>query len=1717
MLKLLLRYGVLLLLFVGLAGPEARASHLLGGEMTYSYLGALGPAATPFRYRVTVLIYVNAGPTSSVPDGRTSITVNFYNKSQNNGLIRTVSLPRISNPLIVPPGCTSAGSPVQVRLCRYETTVDLPVSFDGYYAVYTDGTRNLGITNLRVPSDSQQQTIYIEMAPPLLPNTSPTFSDTAVVVVCQNDTTLLLNNAVDPNGDRLVYSLVTPFNQLNNVNIFSTPTPVTYAAGYGPTTPFGTTTGNYAALNASTGLATYASAQLGNFVASVEVKEYRTINGQEVLIGSIRREVQLVVRTCPPNNSPQFTPGSVAQHTYTVQEGQPMSFTIAATDADRNPITLRANSVLLDGAGGFNSTFAGQPGTVLPGALTGSATTSGTNGAVSGTFNFTPRCGDARATPYDVVVTATDAVNCNSKTVADVFQIFVTRAPAPTALTGDSVICDATQLRTYTAAGPTPANGYSWRVYGGSIQGPANGSSIQVRWAGTGQGRVTVRNLSAFGCQSDSVSRAINIRPASTLAVTAASASICAGQSTTLTASGGTTYTWTGGSQPLSGTTVTVAPTQTTTYTVTSSDGVCTTTRQVTVTVNPVAVANAGNAVSFCAGGSGQLGASAVAGYTYQWSPTTGLSSATTANPTVTLPNTGTTPLTQTYTLTATTAAGCVATATVVVTVNPLPALNPGTQQTVCSGQPATLSGATAVAGVTYAWTSTTLGDLNDPNSPTPTATVVNTTGAPIVRTYTLTATNAAAIGGCQRTATFTLTVNPAAVADAGADVTPCSGISATLGTAGLTGYSYSWSPATGLSSATVAQPTFNQTLPAGSAPQTITYTVTATTPQGCTATDQVTVTLNPAATATAGPDRTICTGTTTQIGAAGLTGYSYSWSPATGLSSATAAQPTVTLPNASTTTVLTQQYILTATNSFGCVARDTVVVNVNPTVVATAGANRAVCSGVSTTLGAAALTGYTYSWSPATGLSSATVANPTFSQTLAAGSAPQTLTFTVTATSPQNCTATSQVTVTLNPAATANAGAPVAVCSGKSVPLGTAALPGYSYSWSPATGLSSATAAQPTFSQTIAPGAPSQTLTYTLTATTPQGCAATSSVVVTLNSRPETDSIRGTASVCPTVQGVNYSIRNPRASAYQWTVTGGTIASGQGTASITVDWGPATTGANVKAFRLNQFGCSSDTVTFPVRINPILLTARPTGPARVCQADGPYTYNTQQTAGSTYGWQIIGGTQVSTTGASVVVNWTRAGIGKIVVTESSNPAGGRCLGTSDTLFVTVLPSPVAQQISGPARFCFGTSGTYSVPNVTGSTYRWTLTGGPAPTTTGNSVTLTGLAAGTYTLTVTETNSAACAGPVATRTFTVDPLPAAPAVTGPRAICPEGLSGVAYSIGSASSTSSYQWTVTGGSITSGQGSGAVSVNFSPTATTRSVVVTETTQFGCAGPATTIVLPLDNASVSLNTASVDQASDRKITLALNVADRSNNANQVRVLRRNAGTGAFTQIATVANSASSYDDTSVDADATAYDYRLDLVNSCGTVLSSTSHTTMRLEVTGAQAGAGRAQDQVSLRWNAYQGFPVQQYEVYRQADGGAAERVQVVPATAASSYSLSFATSAAGFDQHYRVKAVSTVAGLTSFSNETSRAFANTLEFYNVITPNGDNLNDQLVIKNVELYPGNTLAIFNRWGREIYRTTNYRNTWGGDAQPAGTYYFMFTDNAGKVTKGWFEIMR
>ena len=129
----------------------------------------------------------------------------------------------------------------------------------------------------------------------------------------------------------------------------------------------------------------------------------------------------------------------------------------------------------------------------------------------------------------------------------------------------------------------------------------------------------------------------------------------------------------------------------------------------------------------------------------------------------------------------------------------------------------------------------------------------------------------------------------------------------------------YKWTPSAGLNNDTIANPTATVT-------SDITYIVTVITPNGCTSTDDVKVTVS-ALTANAGVDKIVICGGTVQLN--GLTtNYTgsgtlkYKWTPSTGLNNDTIANPTATVLNNTT-------YKVTVSTPNGCNASDNMTVNI--------------------------------------------------------------------------------------------------------------------------------------------------------------------------------------------------------------------------------------------------------------------------------------------------------------------------------------------------------------------------------------------------------------------------------------------------------------------------------------------------------------------------------------------------------------------------------------------------------------------------------------------------------------------------------------------------------------------------------------------------------------------------------------------------------------------
>jgi gliding motility-associated-like protein len=83
-------------------------------------------------------------------------------------------------------------------------------------------------------------------------------------------------------------------------------------------------------------------------------------------------------------------------------------------------------------------------------------------------------------------------------------------------------------------------------------------------------------------------------------------------------------------------------------------------------------------------------------------------------------------------------------------------------------------------------------------------------------------------------------------------------------------------------------------------------------------------------------------------------------------------------------------------------------------------------------------------------------------------------------------------------------------------------------------------------------------------------------------------------------------------------------------------------------------------------------------------------------------------------------------------------------------------------------------------------------------------------------------------------------------------------------------------------------------------------------------------------------------------------------------------------------------------------------------------------------------------------------------------------------------------------------------------------FNQFSPNGDGINDFLIISCLQNYPNNSIEIFDRYGNQVFKAVRYQNNWNGTGKngdlPKGTYYYVL--NLGDdtpITKGWIQIIR
>jgi len=315
-------------------------------------------------------------------------------------------------------------------------------------------------------------------------------------------------------------------------------------------------------------------------------------------------------------------------------------------------------------------------------------------------------------------------------------------------------------------------------------------------------------------------------------------------------------------------------------------------------------------------------------------------------------------------------------------------------------------------------------------------------------------------------------------------------------------------------------------------------YAVTVTNADGCTATDFANITVNQMPVVNIS-DVSICTGSSATFDA-GNAGASYLWTTGETTQSITVSQQ--------------GNYGVTVTNN-GCASSDAASLTTGTNLVFDL-QDKNLCDGADVILDAG-FPGSSYLWSNG---------ETTQAITVTTGGA-----FSVTVTDQTGCDGTDNATVTVVQNPVADAGDDKMLCPGGTVDL--TATGGTSYTWSSGQ-----------VGSTITVSAEGS---YNVTVTDGNGCFATDKTDVE-ESLILTGSISGSADVLE-YSAVPYSVNDNSGSTYQWTVSNGTIASGQGNVSVEITWGTTGTGT-LEVIETNADGCDGAKVSLNVNVGPTAI-----------------------------------------------------------------------------------------------------------------------------------------------------------------------------------------------------------------------------------------------------------------------------------------------------------------------------------------------------------------------------------------------------------------------------------------------------------------------------------------------------------------------------------------------
>lgn len=281
-------FRILAVVLFGLTAFQAEASHVIGGDIQYEYIGNN-------QYYIKLVIYRQS------TGAGLGATANVNVQSQSCGVNTSITLQRTQQYLApdafdcIP---TAAGFVPEVNV--YETTSSNPLTLtqrcSDYKLSWQLCCRPGGITNIGTGNNSATYSFYFEAElnnrQGLGNNSSPSFVTTPIAYHCAGGFINYLQRATEPDGDSIRYEIIDPRSAAN--------TNVPYAAGFSKNNPFTTTAQNPYTLDPKTGNISFVATLPGGpqvSVIALRVDEYRFDSTYFFWekVGSSNREIQVVI------------------------------------------------------------------------------------------------------------------------------------------------------------------------------------------------------------------------------------------------------------------------------------------------------------------------------------------------------------------------------------------------------------------------------------------------------------------------------------------------------------------------------------------------------------------------------------------------------------------------------------------------------------------------------------------------------------------------------------------------------------------------------------------------------------------------------------------------------------------------------------------------------------------------------------------------------------------------------------------------------------------------------------------------------------------------------------------------------------------------------------------------------------------------------------------------------------------------------------------------------------------------------------------------------------------------------------------------------------------------------------------------------------------------------------------------------------------------------